>query len=78
MPRYFFHVKDGRDVRDEEGSELPNVASAQVIAVRTMGEILRERAVKNPLNEDMALHVLDEAGREVLTLRLSLVLHAEC
>ena len=33
MPRYFFHVIDGTDVRDEDGTELPDVYVAQTEAI---------------------------------------------
>ena len=29
MPRYYFHVQDGRGVRDDSGKEFPNDMSAR-------------------------------------------------
>ena len=44
MPRYFFHVHDGASSLDQEGTELPDIYTAQAEAIRTSGEILRDRA----------------------------------
>ena len=44
MPRYFFHVKDGRTFIDTEGVELSNLAAARALAVTASGEALRNGA----------------------------------
>jgi hypothetical protein len=44
MPRYYFHLKDGRTSLDSEGTELPDVVAARHAALRLSGEILREGA----------------------------------
>ena len=41
MPRYFFHVRDGVDLPDTEGFELPDLEAAQAEAIGTCGEMLR-------------------------------------
>ena len=41
MPRYFFHVIDGVDVPDLEGTLLPGLAEARSQAIVTAGEILK-------------------------------------
>jgi hypothetical protein len=46
MPRYFFHVQDGYPSRDEDGTELPDVYTAQSEAISTSGEILRDMGAK--------------------------------
>ena len=46
MPRYFFHVTDGSSVRDDEGTELPDIYTAQAEAIRMSGEILRDMGAK--------------------------------
>ena len=42
MPRYFFHVYDGYSSLDQDGTELPDIYTAQAEAIRTSGEILRD------------------------------------
>jgi hypothetical protein len=42
MPRYHFNVHDGTSIPDPEGSELPDLASARVQAVRLAADLLRE------------------------------------
>ena len=34
MPRYFFHVHDGRSFRDDTGTEFPDIYAAQAEAIR--------------------------------------------
>jgi hypothetical protein len=40
MPRYFFHVEDGALVKDEQGTDLPNLEAAQKHASILLGELL--------------------------------------
>ena len=42
MPRYFFHISDGRFIRDDEGTVLPNVATARREAIRMAGTLLHD------------------------------------
>jgi hypothetical protein len=42
MPRYYFHVKDGRDLPDLDGTELADITAARQAAVTLSGEILRD------------------------------------
>ena len=46
MPRYFFNVYDGDSSLDQDGTELPNIYTAQNEAIRLSGEILREEGGK--------------------------------
>ena len=71
MPRYFFHVTDGYSIRDTEGTELPDIYTAQDQAIRTSGEILREMGAKFWDGTEWKLEVADEQGRILLTLRFS-------
>ena len=41
MPRYFFHVRDGQDLPDTEGTELPDLKTVRTEALRASGEMLR-------------------------------------
>ena len=42
MPRYFFHLHNDLDVRDEEGRELPDLASARRWAAEQARSIAAE------------------------------------
>jgi hypothetical protein len=70
LPRYFFHVRDGTDMPDHVGTELPDVAVVREEAVRTVGEMLRDVA-GFWTGEEWRMTVLDEAGERVLLLRFS-------
>lgn len=40
MPRYFFHLEHAREVRDEMGVELSDLAAAKCHAVQMIAEML--------------------------------------
>lgn len=42
MPRYFFHVRDGADYPDLQGTVLPDLAAARREALRFAGSLLAE------------------------------------
>jgi hypothetical protein len=42
MPRYYFHVVDGHNITDNEGTEFPNLRHARAEAIRLAGAILRD------------------------------------
>jgi hypothetical protein len=44
MPRYYFNLKDGRVLLDQDGSEFPDIHAARKEAVRYSGEVLRDGA----------------------------------
>ena len=39
--RYYFHVRDGRTILDEDGAEFSSIALVKDNAVKTSGELLR-------------------------------------
>ncbi len=72
MPRYFFNVHDGRDYPDDEGTELPDLATVRAEALRSSGEMLRDsKGAGFWSGDDWTMNVTDEAGKTVLTLRFS-------
>ena len=71
MPRYFFHVKDGRSIPDHDGLELTDPGAARVMAVFTSGEMLRAHAKTFWDDRDWQMHVTDEQGATVCNLRFS-------
>ncbi|WP_046348069.1 DUF6894 family protein [Sphingomonas changbaiensis] len=68
MPRYFFHIVDGRTVRDEEGQECPGLDEARAEAVASARSIMREAlwSGRLPLNE--CIEIADEKGQILLTV----------
>jgi hypothetical protein len=44
MPRYFFHLRDGRTSLDDEGTELPDIHAARRTAITLSGETLKDGA----------------------------------
>ena len=40
MPRFYFHLRDDLDARDEEGVELPDAESARAYAVTNARDIM--------------------------------------
>lgn len=71
MPRYFFHVVDGRALIDAEGVELTGVDEARKEAIRTAGQMLADAGKKFWKGKDWQMTVADAAGDSVLTLRFS-------
>ena len=71
MPRYFFHVIDGRAIIDHEGTEFPNLRTARAEAIRLAGAILRDEGDKFWNGEEWHMNVTDASGQSVLKLRFS-------
>jgi hypothetical protein len=71
MPRYFFHVYDGYSTPDTDGTELPDIDTAQAEAIRTSGEILRDMDAKFWNGTEWRLEVADARGQILLVLRFS-------
>jgi hypothetical protein len=44
MPRFYFHIEDGRRIEDKEGTVLPDVKAARVEAIASGGTMLRDTA----------------------------------
>jgi hypothetical protein len=68
--RYYFHVRDGRDLPDDVGTELPDMPAVRQEAIKAAGEMLRD-AASFWTGEEWHMTVLDDAGAQVLALRFS-------
>lgn len=68
MPRFFFNLTDGIECRDEEGSELPDAATACERAIEEARCIMAEevRHGKLPLRD--VIDVVDASGKQVATV----------
>lgn len=66
MPRFFFHVLDGKASIDHVGTELADVEAAEKEAMRTAGDIIRSRKM---LGRHWSMTVVDE--KDLVLLRLN-------
>ncbi len=71
MPRYFFHVIDGRSIIDNEVSELAGLKEARIEAIQLAGAMLRDEGDKFWSGEEWHMNVTDASGHSVLKLRFS-------
>ena len=71
MPRYFFHVHDGSDRPDHEGTECPDVETARSQAVSLLGEMVRYLDGRFWRHPEWRLNVVDETGATVCELQVS-------
>jgi hypothetical protein len=63
VPRYFFHVRIGRELtRDEEGVDLPDLDVAVAEALKAA------REYREPTYFPIQLHIEDSYGRTVFIL----------
>ena len=76
MPRYFFHIMDGRSAPDLTGTELSDIYATRAAAVRASGEMLREIGSRFWNDAEWSMEVQDEAGHRMFTLRFSAEEHA--
>ena len=74
--RFYFHVKDGSTILDDEGSEFPSVEAVKNNAIRASGEMLR--GLDHDLNfwsgEPWKLWVTDDpnaTGKTILELQFT-------
>ena len=71
MARYLFHIFDGEEIIDDEGTELAGLDEARAEAIVLSGEMLRDSGGKFWNNGVWQLRVTDEAGDNVCALTFS-------
>ena len=71
MPRYYFHVIDGREIIDSEGTELADLRQARIEAIHLAGSILRDEGDEFWNGEQWHMNVTDASGQSVLKLHFS-------
>jgi hypothetical protein len=72
VPRYFFNIRDGKNLIDHEGTELSDIREAQSDAVLLAGRSIAEMGDAFwKEGEDWTLDVCDEAGVSLFTLRFA-------
>jgi hypothetical protein len=69
MPKYFFHVMDGRATVDLEGVDLADVSAARDEAIKTAGTILAEEGMTFWKGREWNMTVADEKGSTVFSLK---------
>jgi hypothetical protein len=60
VPRYFFHVADGENFPDLQGTVLENDAAARTEAVRFSGQLLSAKPDKFWSGQEWKMRVTDE------------------
>ena len=71
MPRYFFHVIDGKEMLDTVGTVLAGEAEARAEAIVVSGEMLKDLGGAFWNNGEWQVRVEDEAGNKVCALTFS-------
>ncbi len=71
MPRYFFNVRDGKDIPDLVGTELPGIDAVRTVAIQAAGEAIIDLGTEFWGAHKWQMIVTDENGHEVLTLNFS-------
>ena len=62
MPRYFFHIRDDDNlIRDEEGTELPDLSAARKEAALSAQEVLLEAGGSAEPWDHCEIEIWDEA-----------------
>ncbi|MCI0752750.1 DUF6894 family protein [Teichococcus vastitatis] len=72
MPLYFFDIFDGTQLlRDEEGSDLPDLKAARDDAVALLPDLIKSRLPEDE-HRRLVVTVRDESGAAILQASLSL------
>lgn len=69
MPRFYFHIKDGDDFPDLQGSVLDNLEAAKVEAVRFAGDLLAHNGAKFWGGEEWSMRVTDAKDRTLFEFK---------
>jgi hypothetical protein len=71
MPRFYFHVRDGEEIPDHEGTVLADHDAARAEAIVLSGAMLKDLGGRFWANGEWQIRVLDEAGNKVCALTFS-------
>jgi hypothetical protein len=72
MARYHFHVRDGSDFPDPDGTELTSIHAARVQALTSAGEMLRDAGKGGVFGKEWTMKVTDQDGLVLFTLDFQL------
>lgn len=73
MAHYHFHVHDGKEHPDEEGTDLASLEEAQHHAIRTLGDLCRENPTQFWRDEGLAIRVTNHTGLSLFSLHVTVV-----
>ena len=73
MPRYHFNVRDGHDIDDVEGTDLPDFRAARREAIRLSGALLENEADQFDAGEIWEMEVTDDAGLILFLMTFSIM-----
>ncbi|RAK50920.1 DUF6894 family protein [Phenylobacterium deserti] len=71
MPRYFFHIDDGEDGRDVDGTDLPDIRAAKAEAASTLGAMLMDEGAAFFDRGELKVTVEDERGLTLFALEIT-------
>ena len=69
MPRYFFHIDNGSEFPDNDGTVLEDVTEARAQAIMTAGDMIKESGGSVEDGIEWRMTVADEIGKAVCELR---------
>ena len=73
MPVFYFHVRDGEDLSDDEGIDLADVDSARLAAIKLCGFLLRDDAKRFAPGQDWHMEVTDGTGLTLIRLNFAVM-----
>lgn len=69
MPRYFFHLYDDLEIRDEEGVTLLDPAAARKLAIESARDVMADNVRGGELCLSHRIEVEDEQGQPVVVVK---------
>ena len=70
MPRYYFHIFNDMEVRDDDGQQLRDVAAARKEARDAAADLIRDEIkAGRKIHPDHRIEIEDERGHMVAVLR---------
>jgi hypothetical protein len=69
MPRYYFHLHDDEEARDEEGRELADADAARAEAIRGARDLMAGDVKEGKLTLSHWISVHDQGGHQVFSVR---------
>ena len=76
MPRFFFHIEEGRRLPDEEGTVLTDYRAARNEGVAVLGQMVQEDPEAFWKSGSFKLTITDAAGLDLCVLDLSVMMSA--
>ena len=73
MPRFHFNVRDGHNLEDGEGVELPDFSTARREAIRLSGALLEEEPDQFDVGDDWRMEVTDDTGLILFLMTFSIM-----